>query len=719
MGETDIVDIFLAEAKEIFEHLESDIILLEENNKDEEVINRIFRYAHTLKGSSGIAGFNNIYEFTHSLENLLDDVRAGKLEADAALIDLILDSVDWIKNGIFDQEKDETDVEESKQSLIRRITRYKGEEEAEQTNTDQAKKEEGGESFVPSISEDEEKFFKVRAYFKENIFEFGIDPLMIVEDLLSLGTLVEKRVNYTKLPNFDALDPEKCYIGWEVVIQTRESAEKIKDVFLFVDDEDNAIKIENVTSQYKDLGKDQFLRDKKIGEIMVDKGIIEETELEEVVAYQDSLKEKIGDIIVKKGYATEEEVSEALSEQEKIKKKIEVSTVRVDTGKLDNLLNLLGEIVIGQSALSRVTEEIGEEAGFRLKNALYGLDRTTREFQEQIMSIRMIPIGPTFEVYRRFVRDSSRSLGKEIKLTIEGGETELDKTVIEKIGDPLKHMIRNSIDHGIEAAEERVKAGKERAGSITLRAYHQEGNVYIEIVDDGKGISIEKVRGKAVKLGLVKPDEIVSKEKLLTFLFHPGFSTAEQVGNLSGRGVGMDVVKTNIEGLRGSVELKSEEGKGTIVRTKLPLTLAIIDGMLVGVGQHTYVVPLLSIVESMKPKKEDLKTVEGKGEVMLVRGEYVTLLRLYDIFKVDSEKQDPWDALVVIVESGNTKVGLMVDELIGEQQIVIKSLDDFITNSRAISGASILGDGRVALILDIHGLIGDLTDRQRGGGFDD
>jgi two-component system chemotaxis sensor kinase CheA len=373
-------------------------------------------------------------------------------------------------------------------------------------------------------------------------------------------------------------------------------------------------------------------------------------------------------------------------------------------------MNLLGEIVIGQSSLLRIAEELEEdnEIGFQLKNSLYGLDRITREFQEQIMSIRMIPIGPTFEQFRRFVRDVSRDRGKDIKLKLEGGDTELDKTVIEKIGDPLKHMIRNAIDHAIEQPDERERGGKPREGQITLRSYHQEGNVYIEIIDDGRGVNLAKVRSKALALGYITEDEDASSERLLSFLFSPGFSTADSVGDLSGRGVGMDVVKTNVEELRGSVEIRTEDGKGTTMRIKLPLTLAIIDGMLVKIGRSIYIIPLLSIVESMQPKKDDIKTIEGKGEVIHFRGEFVPLVRLYDAFGLESQYKNPWEALIIVVEAGNVRMGLMVDDLLGQQQIVIKSLDNYITVSRAISGGAILGDGRVALIIDIHGLVEDI-----------
>lgn len=700
MGDTEILNVFIDEAREIIENLESDIVILEEDSTNEEIINRVFRYFHTLKGSSGIAGVTSVYEFTHRLENLLDRVRDGSLSITNSLIDLILDSIDWIKGEVHLNPDPPENIEETRAGLLETMNIFMGGDTVQAPLTSPRK---GAMKIKANC------FYHIKIKFRKDIFLFGIDPLLLLEDLFSKGTVVAKTVERSGIPDFSSMDPEACYLAWDIILKSDESIEEIRNVFLFVLD-DNDILIEDISDQFSETESGEInLHETRIGELLVKKGILTEESLEEVINIQDGENKKLGDIVVQKGLATEEQVKEVLSDQEQIKKKIESSTIRVDTTKLDNLMNLLGEIVIGQSSLARVVGQVKDEIGIQLTTSLHSLDRVTREFQEQIMAIRMIPIGPTFEQFRRFVRDSAHGMGKDIRLTIEGGETELDKTVIEKIGDPLKHMIRNSIDHAIEDREERERKGKPSLGSITLRAYHQEGNVYIEIIDDGRGISLEKVRKKAEKLGLVKPDDEISRERLLNFLFHPGFSTAEKVGDLSGRGVGMDVVKTNIEGLRGSVEIRSEEGMGTTVRIKLPLTLAIIDGMLVSIGDYTYIIPLLSVLESIRPKKEEVKTVEGKGEVILVRGEYVSLLRLYDVFGVEANCHDPSEGLVVIVESGITRVGLLIDDLLGQQQIVIKSLDNHITTSRAVSGAAILGDGRVALILDIFGLVEEIA----------
>lgn len=709
MNEAELLkEVFIKEAKEIIDKVESSMVLMEENG-DAGLINEIFRYIHTLKSGSGIAGFTDAYEFTHSLENLLDKIRSGELMTGKKLIDLLLGSLDLVKAILFENAPQES-ILGTKKSLLAQIEEYMA----------TCRPDSAGTALLEPISDKKDtsdrdieenigyNFFKVHAEFREDIFESGIDPLMIMEDLYSLGNVIEQKILREKFPELDNMDPERCYTGWNLILKTKTSIQDIDKVFMFVRD-DNVIEIEDVTSRYivKDAGKN-FFEEKRVGEILVSQGILSGKELSNVLAAQDIENKKVGDLVVEKGYATENEVKFALKEQADIKKRIEKSTVRVDTGKLDNLLNLLGEIVIGQSSITRIADELDEEKGFRLKNALYGLDRITREFQEQIMSIRMIPIGPTFEQFRRFVRDAAHSRGKEIVLDIEGGSTELDKTVIERIDDPLKHMIRNAIDHGIEPAEEREAAGKNRIGRITLKAYHQEGNIFIEIIDDGMGINKTRIREIAEQKGLLRPGEEISDSRLYSFLFLPGFSTAEKVGDFSGRGVGMDVVKTNIESFRGSVEIETKAGIGTTFRIKLPLTLAIIEGMLVRVGNNIFIIPLLSIVESLQPREIDIKTVEKKGEVILVRNEYVSLVRLYEIFQMKPVYYNPWESLVVIVESGFSEVGLMIDELLGQQQIVIKSLETYITKSRAISGAAILGDGRVALILDIHGLIEEI-----------
>ncbi len=695
MTDNGIKEVFLQEAGELLERIELDIVSLEEQYS-QEIVNELFRLVHTIKGSSGIAGFSGVSEFSHRLENLMDHVRSGKLEADREIVDILLGSVDWIRQELASGFA-KGEGREIADELIRRM------EEVKPGISDGA----GAGDSIQQAEFRTERYYMVRASFNHNIFRQGIDPLILIEELCSKGEIVLSIPDRKAVPPLDKFDPHRCYLTWKCVIKTEADIQELRNIFLFADD--GGIEITDVSAGY-DLSETGLPHGElRLGEMLVSRGILTEGELAEAIAVQEKKNLRLGDVVVEKGYASKKEIGKALSDQEKIRSKIETGTVRVDAGKLDRLMNLLGEIVIGQSSISRISDEIDDEVSFRLKNALHGLDRTTREFQEQIMSIRMVPVGPTFEQFRRFVRDAALETGKEIQLQIEGRETELDKTVIEKIGDPLKHMIRNSIDHGIETSEERIASGKPAAGRISLRAYHQEGSVYIEIEDDGRGLNRKKLRERAIQKEMLAYDEDVTDSRLYSFIFAPGFSTAESVGALSGRGVGMDVVRTNIDSLRGVIEIDSREGEGTVFRIKLPLTMAIIDGMLVRVGREAYIVPLLSIVESMQPSETDVKTVEGKGEIIKVRGNYISLVRLHRLFGVDADRTEPHEALVVIVESGDRKIGIMVDDLLGQHQTVIKSLDKGITESRAISGAAILGDGSVALIIDIHGLIGELS----------
>lgn len=687
----ELADIFRDEASELLQNIENDLVILEEE-QDDEVVNRLFRYFHTLKGSSGIAGFESVSVFTHKLENVLDRVRSGDIEVNSDIIDLLLSGSDWVKGEVFDGNTEGLLPDDYNDKL----SIYLGENVLIPQKKTKNKRKEG------------EKYFRIRAKFREDIFEYGVDPLIILEDLYHAGEFVEKKVYRKKLDVKKNFNPQKCYMHWLIVLKTTLSEDEINGIFLFVND-DNDIEVRDVTGEFTD-DVDSISEERKVGDILLNKGLLSEEDLEEILNIQKKSNLQLGELLIQKGYVTKKELDEALGLQSKIKKRIAGTTVRVDTHKLDNLLNLLGEIVIGQSSISRLSEAIDENISYSLKNALYGLDRTTRQFQEQIMSIRMVPVGPTFDQFKRFVRDSAQQLGKDIKLIIEGRDTEIDKTVIEKIGDPLKHMIRNSIDHGLETPEERKKIGKNETGVIKLSAYHQEGNVYIEIRDDGRGIDPKKIKSKAIEKGLISENDSLSDDKIINLIFHPGFSTAEKVGEFSGRGVGMDVVKNNIDELRGSVNLSTKTGEGSVFRIKLPLTLAIIEGMLVQVGQSVFIIPLLSILESIRPKKEDVESVKGKGEVVKVRGEYIPLLRSYDYFEIDSDKKNPWEALLVIVESGNDRLALMVDDLIGQQQIVIKSLEGYITKNRAVSGASILGDGSVALIIDIHGLLSEINE---------
>lgn len=447
---------------------------------------------------------------------------------------------------------------------------------------------------------------------------------------------------------------------------------------------------------------------KHLGEILIEKGDITKEQLELVLEEQERRK-KIGDILVEKGITTPEKIDQALKIQSVIGKPT-AEMIKVDTHKLDNLINYVEELVIANALINETLRDHNNiESNNEEGKTLSHLGKIVKDIQDQVMSMRMVPIKPTFKKMERLVRDVSLKLGKKVRLEILGEDTELDKTVIEEIGDPLVHIVRNSIDHGIELPEERVQKGKSAEAIVRLNAYHRNGSIIIEVEDDGRGLVKEKILKKAKESGLISENAALSDNQIYNLIFAAGFSTAEKITDVSGRGVGMDVVKRNVERLRGRVEVSSVEGKGTKLSLKLPLTLAIIDGMIVEVGSERYIVPMLSIKESIRPIKQDISPFKQYDEVINVRGHILPLVRLHKLYKVVPRKTNPWEALIIVVEDEGRQCGILVDDLLNQQQVVIKSLGEQFKDIQGISGGAILSDGRVGLILDVAGIMNMTT----------
>ena len=443
---------------------------------------------------------------------------------------------------------------------------------------------------------------------------------------------------------------------------------------------------------------------KKLGEILVEMGELTSEQLEEALKGQDK---PLGEILVKEGIVGENKIEKALEKQRALSSSSHAA-IRVDTAKLDSLVNMVGELVITQTMLNH-NESIKGLRDNNLSKIISQLDKITREVQDNVMSIRMLPVKATFQKLIRLARDISKKGGKSVNVRVEGEETELDKTVIDEIGDPLVHIVRNAIDHGIETPSERKEAGKEAVGTVELKAFHQGGNIVIEIRDDGRGLDRDAIIKKAVQKGLISDSKNLVDEDVFNLIFLPGFSTAKTVTDLSGRGVGMDVVKKNIQKLRGKVEIHSFKGKGSVFTIKLPLTLAVIDGMVVQVGGEKYILPTVSIVESLRPERGQVSTVQERGEMVNVRGDLYPLIRLHELFDVEPVNRNPWEAMVIQVEGEGKTTCILVDELVGQQQVVIKSLGESFKKIRYVSGGAIMGDGRVGLILDTGGLISAST----------
>ena len=690
MSEQPLKEIFIEEANDILKELENDLIELEDRPSDIELVNEIFRAMHTLKGSAALTGLTDISDFVHHAEDLLDQIRHKELSVNKDIIDILLKSRDLIEDMV--KALVDTNIliaDDKVENLVDSINFFKLNDNQKQTKKKQETKE----------IESDEKVLKVTLELNPDFFATGTDPLLLIEDLKELGEIIDININLTKIPEIFELDAEKCYLKWVILLKTKETISSVKEVFIFIKD-DNELLIENVTKNF-DGNYDKTLADKLTGEILVERGILDESDVKESLDKQ----KRIGDLLEKDGKVAKKQVEKVIDKQTKSRDIQQKSKIKVDAQKLEDLINSMANLVISQARLRELTVNKHENTSTDLLNALDQMDKKIRSLQENIMSTRMLAIGNTFIRFKRLVRDLSQEQNKKVDFIINGKQTELDKTVIEKISDPLKHMIRNAIDHGIETPEERKANNKKETAKLKLNAFHKEGKVVIEVSDDGKGLDKEKILKKAIDKGIISEQDNLSEQEIYNLIMAPGFSTNEKVTETSGRGVGMDVVKNNIENLRGSVKITSEVGKGTTFKLKLPLTLAIIDGMKVKVGSDYFIIPLNSIVEFIQPKQKNFKTVESKGEVIKIRQNYLTLARLYEILDIEANIKNPSKGIVVVVQEDNKQICILVDEILGQQQAVIKSLEDNYTYVEGMSGAAILGDGKVAMILDIATII--------------
>ncbi len=703
-------DAFFDEAAEHLAVVEEGLLELEQHPEDRDLLNKIFRSAHSIKGGSGMFGFNAVAQFTHKMETLLDLLRNGQKAVSPAIADLLLKSTDCLKT-LLESAKTGAAVDDA---TVQRLT----DELASASAAGSPQPDTGVTVAVPAPTQQRqgEQTYRIAWTPPEWLFQRGLDPLQVMRELRGLGNLTEVAIDMSRLPNLDEIDPENCYLSWHMSLTTGKDLKVIEAVFEFVR-EDSTLSIELVQA-VQDIVKAQNSEmavsmppsesgeGKPLGQILVEEGLVTTATLNKALAQQ----KRVGEILVEQKSVTPQQLEQALQKQKQQEsvaqtKKTDTASIRVDTAKIDKLINLVGELVITQSMLS----DLGSRFEMRqlpvLLERVAQLERNTREIQERVMGIRMLPIGTAFSRFPRLVRDLSAKAGKKIQLVLSGEETELDKTVIESIGDPLTHLVRNSADHGLEGPEERLDQNKPELGTIRLNAFHEGGSICITVEDDGRGLNRDKIVAKAIKQGLISETDKLTDDQIWPLIFKPGFSTAEKVTDVSGRGVGMDVVKRNIESLGGTVSIKTVTGKGTTFTLKLPLTLAIIEGMTVRIGQETYIVPLLSILESIQPKEGVVKTVVGKGELINVRGTYLPVIRLYEVFALKPEHTLPTKAILLILETEGEQVAVMVDEILGQQQVVIKSMEQNFRKVEGIAGATILGDGTVGFILDVRGLV--------------
>jgi len=637
---------FFEESLEGLDAMESALLRLDIGQADAETINLIFRAAHSIKGGAGTFGFTAVAGFTHLLETLLERVRSGQRQVSQADVDLLLRSVDVTRAML--RAADGGDAVD-----LDNVARVSAELEqalelkpAAPTPASAVKTVAGG--------------WNIRFAPKPEIFATGNDPLRILRELARLGE-TEVRCIAEGLPEMGAVDPERCYLSWTIELRGDCDETAVREVFAWVEDECELL--------------------------------IEPLQAEAPAAVPE--KDARPQLRVIEGGRPEPQPE---------RRSTDSSSIRVSTEKIDALINLVGELVITQAMLQQIADRLDPVLNEKLLQGLSQLDRNTRLLQEAVMSTRMLPVDAVFSRFPRMARDLAAKLGKQVRLQMVGEGTELDKGVIERIADPLTHLVRNSLDHGLETTEQRIAAGKNPEGTVTLRAAHQGGHIVIEVADDGRGLNRERILAKAAERGIpVTPN--VSDAEAWQLIFAPGFSTAEQVTDVSGRGVGMDVVKRNIQGLNGQIEITSEAGRGTSVIIRLPLTLAILDGMSVRIGDEIFIVPLNCVVESLQPQAGQIKSLANQARVVKVRNEYLPLAPLHELFRIRADAAEPQAGILVLLEAEGRKIAAQVDELVGQQQVVIKSLETNYRRVHGVSGATILGDGRVALILDVAELV--------------
>ena len=698
---------FIAESQELLTEMESSLLELERDPVDQNAINSLFRAAHTIKGSSGVLGIGTVERFTHFVENLLEKMRTGNIKASSENIELLLQCRDHIACLISmaaeEVEGLSGDALNTDSELSARLNSYLGAEAKERSchSAGPAHEEETAEKSASDA-------WHISIRFGRDLLRGGIDPISFISYLGKLGEITSITTLFYSMPEAAEMDPEDCYLGFEIDIKTDFDKKALYEVFEFVR-EDSVIhilppcsKIASYVELINNLPEESVL----LGEILVKGGALTRAELDSALALQEESaltadRPRIGEILINEGATYPELIDAALEKQNKNKVVAakEAATVRIDASKLDALMNLVGELVISGASIDQHAQRIGDNA---LQESASIMLRLVEEIRDSAMRVRMVPIGETFNRFRRVVRDISRELGKEIDLVITGAETELDKNVIEKISDPLMHLVRNAADHGIENPSARSGKGKKASGTIRLNAGHDAGSIVIEVKDDGKGLDRERIAEKAASLGMINPGQQLTDSEVFKLIFEPGFSTAGEVTKFSGRGVGMDVVRKNIEALRGTIDIESRPGEGTAVMVRLPLTMAIIDGFMVGIGSSPYIIPLDMVVECVELSEAD-RLAAGKRNYINLRGEVLPFIMLRDYFN-ETGSESKYQNIVIVQYAGH-KIGLVVDELFGEMQTVIKSLGKVYKEVKGISGATILGNGRVALILDVPRLI--------------
>ena len=758
---------FVEEVEEIIEDLEEGVLELEVQPKKRSLIDRIFRNMHTIKGGAGMVMETELAEYAHHFENLLDKARNGEIVCTPEMASLLLGSIDGfrsfmdkireggeVNHELIDKtlaqlrefesnagkhsskppaektaEKKTAAASKSEPTPVEKIALEDSSPQEEKTAESEKSKEQE-EVLWDDEDEGEETAYLLHLKFDSEMLRKGSDPILLLKDLKELGDFIIIP-HLGNLPDLKKLDPEDIHLWWSAKLVTTRQPEEIENILIFFQDEKNEVTFEPAETPPEDPGLASFgiyedqenngQENIQVDQAEVDAKLVERHEpiLEAEEGQKGEEVQETANEISADTVSTEEEPKAAVPEVQPKPSPLKDDTkkdsgikatqsIRVTTDKLDKLQNLVGETVINQARLHRLSDKIMEidvNLGEMLLQFVEDNEKSVYELQEQILQVRMIPVGSILNNMKRTVRDYATRSKKKIKLEIEGGDTELDKTVTEQLQGPLVHLVRNSMDHGIEDSETRVKHGKDPTGTIYLKASQQEGYVIVEIEDDGKGIDSKVIFDSAVKKGFINEADILTEDEIYKLLFLPGFTTTAEVTDVSGRGVGMDTVKRDIEALLGTIEISSELHKGTSTKLKLPLTLAIIEGMMIDVGNQIFTIPLLSVSESLRPVSTQIKKIKNKGELVEIRGEYIPMLRLHERLKIKPKYKEPTEGLVVVVKHANQKQCLLVDEIVDQGPVVIKSMEDNFIQVPGIAGATILGNGEVSFILDIASLV--------------
>jgi two-component system chemotaxis sensor kinase CheA len=699
---------FIEEGRDLAKQAEEYLLALDQAPDDQQAVNGLFRAMHTLKGSAGLFTLTPLVNFTHHLENLLMAVRDGERQLTPALVSLMLRCLDEIASmlELIDPDSGELPVDEAHQvQLLDALAEQTGAPRliASQDSADDCARRGALER---CISCDAAGAWHISLRFHPDLLRNGFDPASFVRYLGRLGQILHLETLAEQMPDLAEMDPESCYLGLEIALCSSAGKAEIEDVFEFIHDfcTLRILPPDSELDDYLRLIQDLPETDERIGRILIASGLLTEHELNQGLALQaggDGLKAPLGSVLVEAGMVPPQAVNAALAKQQSARERSprESSHIRVAANKLDELINLVGELVISAAGAQLQAQLQGSADCVESSQTV---NQHVEAIREAALKLRMIEIGDTFNRFHRVVRDVSQQLGKQIRLDIHGADTELDRSVIDKLADPLTHLVRNAIDHGIESAEQRLAAGKPAEGRLSLNAYHDSGMIVIEVEDDGRGLNTARIREKAIERGLLDPQASLAEADTHMLIFAAGFSTADAVSDLSGRGVGMDVVRSAIDALRGSIEIESRPGLGCTFRIRLPLTLAIIDGFLVGIGDEHFVIPLELVTECLELDAG----LDGRYGYLNLRGKPLPCIDLAAHFELPSRPRGRRNILVVSL--GRQQAGLIVDRLHGELQTVIKPLGLLFQHLQGISGSTILGSGQIALILDIAALLRQL-----------